>query len=924
MYGTLYSVGLIISIILVIHLFTLSKVKIGKYLIYGTILIAFWIAMEALSYYWHDITVATILQKAKYFGIMLLPPVYVALIYEFEHKSKLSRRQWLLLMSVPFLNMVSLITNKFPYPFFSSAHVFYQNDIPVFSYEAKLGFVIHTIYSYTNILYVCHIFFKRAITLPKLYRKQSRFIFIGSLLAFFVNLLAITTKYNSAYIDFTSICMLTTIFLLYWGIFRLPKATLVPLARELLVENIKDSAFCVDLSGRIIYCNPAALQLLKQFKKNSMSKELLEVELAEALDFIPEIHLLLEELEGHQEKMIEFSDGEKNYFYRIYQKMISDPINQVIGKIYMLNDVTQLQNYLLQLQDLNGQLMISERILSSAMEGILITNNQGGIIRVNEAFERMSGYLKEELIGNNPRILKSFRHNDQFYTKMWGDIIEKGSWEGEIWDRKKDGEIYPKYMSITSLKEEEGSVEYYIAISIDLSNIKRAEENLHILAYYDSLTGIPNRSMFYERLEWAIIKAKDKRKMVALLFMDLDGFKVINDSLGHATGDKLLKEVADRIRNCIHNSDTVSRIGGDEFTVILENITDIDYVKEVAEEIIQAIMVTYTVHDREINLGVSIGIAIAPDDETSVEGLVRKADAAMYDAKEAGKGRYSFSSEEIEKRNHEILEMQIRLKKALENSEFKLYLQPQIAFINQQWKIAGAEALIRWQASDGQIFTPDKFIPLAETNGMIIPLGEWVLEEIFRMDHILKENDIRIKLAINVSSRQLETDGFVTKLKELYQRPERNIDLEIEVTESFLLYDLEKAISTLQAIRNMGINIALDDFGTGYSSLSYLTRLPIDYLKIDKSFIQDIHLPKKKSLVANIISMARTLDLKIIAEGVETKEQALQLLEDQCDVLQGYYFSKPIEITELTRYVKAFQPHTELTHSSEELLIRKD
>ena len=571
-------------------------------------------------------------------------------------------------------------------------------------------------------------------------------------------------------------------------------------------------------------------------------------------------------------------------------------------------DISKYQEYVDQLKHLNEELLISDRIISSTIEGVLITDSEGCILRVNEAFEKMSGYNRKELLGSNPRLLKSGLHDRGFYEEMWSGIREKGYWEGEIWDKKKNGYTYPKWMSITSLKETEGSVEYYISISVDISNIKKAEEKLHKLAYYDSLTGIPNRTLFFERLEQAIQKAIADGSMTILLFMDLDGFKIINDTLGHAVGDILLKEVAARIRACIRKSDMVFRIGGDEFTIILEDVHDVDYVKNMAETIIQTIQIPYYIVSREMTLGVSIGIAIAPEDETSLEGLVRKADAAMYDAKEGGKGRYSFSSEEIERRNHELLEMQIKMKKALEQNEFKLYLQPQISCAEGEFQLIGAEALIRWITPDGLVFTPDKFIPVSENNGMILPLGEWILEEILRIHQELKRHGILLKLAVNISSKQLEIDSFAEYIDKIMREgKQQGMHLEMEITESFLLKDIDKAISALLAIKQQGIQIALDDFGTGFSSLSYLTRLPIDYLKIDKAFIDDIAVPGHKNLVPHIIAMAKSLNIKTIAEGVEHMEQVERLLECGCDELQGYYFGRPMELKDFISYARQFQ-----------------
>jgi diguanylate cyclase (GGDEF)-like protein len=387
--------------------------------------------------------------------------------------------------------------------------------------------------------------------------------------------------------------------------------------------------------------------------------------------------------------------------------------------------------------------------------------------------------------------------------------------------------------------------------------------------------------------------------------MDLDRFNVINDSLGHAAGDLLLIEVAKRIKTLIGESDTVSRLGGDEFAIILDNIKSIDDVKAIANNILHNTSKPCFINDKEVSVGISIGIAIAPMDESTVEGMVRKADAAMYYAKETGRGKFSFYSEEIEKRTKDVLEMQIKLRTALAKNEFSLYLQPQMAFNGRNFEIVGAEALIRWITTDGVIYTPDKFIPVAESNGMITSIGNWVLEEIFRIDKLLKENDINLKLAINVSVKQFENGNFVENLKRvLKENHNQNINLVIEITESMFIHDIQNAIEALLEIKKLGAQIALDDFGTGFSSLSYLTRLPIDYLKIDKSFVDNIGSTEHKDLTSSIISMAKTLGVKTVAEGVETKEQIEKLIVDGGTELQGYYFSKPLAFEEFIKFAK--------------------
>lgn len=909
MNGVLFLLGFIISIILLIVLYSVRKAKIAKLLIIGTLLISFWILMEMLSYYIKIESIVILFQKLKFFSISFIPPLYLLLANEYVH-SKLKKQVYIVsLFIIPILSITSLFTNFIPYKFISNAHIESLGGISIFKYEPNIGFWIHTCYSYLIISIVCYIFMMRAIRSPKLYRKQSIFIFISSIISFSINILFITLKIDPAF-DPTSLGMLSTLIILYLGLFYIPKYNIIPIARDLVIENINDIAIIFDSSNRIVDLNPAAMKFILRYnKKNQIINETLNLtgmKMKEVLKFIPNLKTISKMPYVGNDAVVSFDFEDKTYFYRLYQSIIYDVDKAPIGKIFMFHDITKMQEYVNSLSNLNERLTISDRILDTTLDGVLITDSSVRIIRVNNSFEKMSGYTQEEVLGKNPRILKSDYHDRNFYANMWRDIAHRGYWEGEIWDRKKNGEVYPKWMSITSLKISGDKPDNYIAISTDITKIKKTENSLEALVYYDVLTGIPNRTLFYEKLERALIRSKNNGKAVALFFMDLDGFKIINDSLGHATGDLLLKEVAVRIKSCIGKADTVARLGGDEFTVILENIDKQEDISIVADCIIEQITKTYTVAEREIKLGISIGIAIAPDDETTVEGLVRKADAAMYDAKEAGKGRYSFSSEEIEKKNYELLDMQIKLTKALENKEFQLYLQPQITFRENRFEVVGAEALIRWKTKEGKIFTPDKFIPICERNGMIIDIGKWILEEIFRIDKMLKENGINIKLSINVSSKQFEAGDLVSTIKSFYEKnSEQKIDLGIEITESFLLNDIEDSIKKLMEIKKLGISIALDDFGTGFSSLNYLTKLPIDYLKIDKSFIDDIVIAEHKNLTPHIILMAKTLDIKTVAEGVETKEQVKKLVEEECDLLQGYYFNRPLRIEDFVSYVNS-------------------
>ncbi|OAA89385.1 EAL domain-containing protein [Clostridium coskatii] len=911
MYGILFGISFIVSITLLAFLYRIRNTVMGKLLIINTILVSLWLLMEVLSYYTEIEKADILFQKIEFISTVFISPLYLLIINEYANKNRKNLYFILLIFIIPALSLLSLTSNSIPYKFMSHVSMSYIRGIPILLYAPNIGFYINLIYTYCSILVGCCILMIKAIKSPKLYRRQSTFIFTGAIVSIGINFLFISANFKSVFIDVTPICMLLTLIVLYLGMFHMPKLVIVPIARDLLIENIKDIVIIVDSSNKIIDINPAGIKLIMSFKNKKFNikqgMNFIGIKFNDLLKFVPDIKHVTTVSDTSNEYTITFNFNNKTFYYRVYKSSIFDTDKSEIGRLFTFHNITKMQEYTNNLKQLNDELLISYRIIGTAMEGILMTDASGNIIKVNDSFQRVSGYKKDDLIGKNPRILKSGRHDKTFYLNMWHNLSTNGYWEGEIWNKRKNGEIYPKWMSITSLKGSDGAVENYISISTDISKIKKTEDKLHSLAYYDLLTGIPNRTLFYERLERSLIRANDNKKAVALLFMDLDGFKVINDSLGHAAGDLLLKEVAARIKSSIRKSDTVSRLGGDEFTVILENVDSHEYVQAVSEVIIDKILLPYSILGREITLGVSIGIALAPYDESTVEGLMRKADAAMYDAKESGKGKYSFSSKEIEKRNQEILEMQIRLNEALHNKEFRLYLQPQTAFDGNEFKIVGAEALIRWETADGKIFTPDKFIPVSENNRMIIPIGNWILEEIFKIDRILKSSGINIKLSINVSSKQFENNNLVSKIKEIFkENSSQNIDLVIEITESFLMQNTEEAIQNLQKIKELGIGISIDDFGTGFSSLSYLTRLPADYLKIDKSFIDDIANINHKNITPSIISMAKTLNLRTVAEGVETQEQINRLIDEGCDELQGYYFSKPLIISDFIKYIKQY------------------
>ena len=560
----------------------------------------------------------------------------------------------------------------------------------------------------------------------------------------------------------------------------------------------------------------------------------------------------------------------------------------------------------------NEQLQLIAKVMETTSEGVVITNEKARIVKMNDAFCRMAGYSFDELIGKNPRILKSGRHDKNFYIDMWTRLIKDGQWAGEIWDRKKNGEVYPKWLTINAIKNDIGTTTHYVGISSDISKIKKVEGQLQQMAYYDSLTNLPNRVLFYERLNRSLIRRKRYGYKTALMFLDLDRFKNINDTMGHAAGDALLVEVAKRINKRVRESDTVCRLGGDEFTIILDRINHNEDVAIISEEIIAAVSQPITIHQKEVSVGASIGIAISPEDDTTVDGLIRKADAAMYYAKELGRGRYSFATQEIEDRNQKYVDIETRLHHALERDEFILYFQPQIsAEVTEKatpGTIIGAEALIRWKPKGEKMIFPDQFISIAEETGLILPIGKFILREACKSAKILVNKGHDIRIGVNISVKQFDDPNFINDVKEALI--ESDLDaryIQLELTETLLLKDIEKVIEILKKLKEVGVTIAIDDFGTGYSSLSYIGHLPIDYLKIDKGFVSKIaEDPTEKELVTTIISIANSFNLKTVAEGVENEYQMDFLCHNGCNELQGYLFSRPLNFQKFLDFLSYY------------------
>ncbi|MEQ1813543.1 MAG: EAL domain-containing protein [Candidatus Nitrotoga sp.] len=542
------------------------------------------------------------------------------------------------------------------------------------------------------------------------------------------------------------------------------------------------------------------------------------------------------------------------------------------------------------------------RIFDTIHEGVIVSDAENNIEFVNPAFTQITGYTREEVSGKNMYMLYSGLMEEPLYRFMWHSINETGRWQGEMANTHKNGTSYVEWLSIHTLKDEQGLVSHYITIFSDISERKTAEARLVYMAKHDVLTDLPNRVLLQDRLTQAIIQAEQEKCSVAVMLMDIDRFKVVNDALGHLVGDKLLQEVANRIRETVRVVDTVSRQGGDEFVIMLPNIIQTSILDTIAPELLKAVSAPYLINGNEIEVTTSIGISLYPNHGQDSDVLLKHADAAMYYAKEVGRNNYQFFTREMRERAQEHMAIEKKLRRALERNELCLHYQPQVDLRNGQ--IIGVESLLRWNHPESGMISPGQFIPVAEENGMIVPIGEWVLLEACRQNQVWREMGFpEITMAVNLSAVQFRQKNLGNVIvAALYKSGLDASGLELEITEGAVMQDAESAISLLRVLKDFGVNLSIDDFGTGYSSLSYLKKFPINKLKIDQSFVRDATIDSDDAAITStIISMGRNLKLKVIAEGVETAEQLTFLKQHGCDEMQGYLFSRPISAEQFSR-----------------------
>ena len=676
------------------------------------------------------------------------------------------------------------------------------------------------------------------------------------------------------------------------------RASLIESRRNfrLLLDSTAEAIYGVDLEGRCTFVNPAFLQILGYEHEDELVGRhihpLIHHTHADGAPYPAEDCLIYRAY--LRDEAIHCSD---EVFWRKDGRPVpveywSYPMNRdghVVGAVATFFDLTERQST-------DEKLRQAALVFENTRDGVMITGHDGRILAVNKAFTEITGYTEFEAREQRPNFLRSERHDAAFYQSMWAEIGESGYWQGEIWNRRKNGETYPQRLTINRVDDTRGEVSHYVGVFTDLSQIRRSEARLDYLAHHDPLTDLPNRPMLQQRLEHALERAVRYGEQVGVLHLDLDHFKSVNDSLGHKIGDELLFAVVERLRGRTRKEDTLGRLGGDEFILILESMKSSQEAADVARDLLALFIPAFRCSvKKDVFLGASVGISVYPDDGSTVAKLMQDAEAAMYQAKERGRGRFCFYTADMNADALAMLELKGDLRRSLDRNELVLHYQPKVNLATG--KIVGAEALLRWRRDNGELIPPGLFIPLAEQSGLIVPIGAWVIATACRqMRAWIDEGFKDICLAVNVSAAQFHTDEFEATVADalaLYGIPPEQFELEL--TESMLMDKPDVAAALLSRMKLLGVQLSLDDFGTGYSSLTYLSRFPIDTLKIDQSFVRDIvtH-PASAGIVSAIIGLAQRMQLKVVAEGVETEAQLSYLRAEGCEQIQGYLFSRPV------------------------------
>jgi diguanylate cyclase (GGDEF)-like protein/PAS domain S-box-containing protein len=585
---------------------------------------------------------------------------------------------------------------------------------------------------------------------------------------------------------------------------------------------------------------------------------------------------------------------------------LTKPVDIEIARLRIRN-LLEREQLRQELQRKEAAQRLAASVFAYTHDGIVITDADNSIIDINSAFTRITGYERDEVIGKNPRLLKSGRQNTDFYKAMWQSLLQVDHWSGELWNRDKNGSIYAALTSISVVRNDQGGIDHFIGLFADITPLKKHEYDLERIAHFDPLTGIPNRVLLADRLAQAIAHARRSGNMMAVCYLDLDGFKPVNDQFGHEVGDQLLIEISLRIKDCLRAADTVARIGGDEFVLLLLDVSDIKECEAVLERILSAVAEPAMIAGNSLSVSASLGFTVYPNDVADADILMRHADQAMYVAKQRGKNRYHLFDQELDRMAVVRGETLARIESALLNNEFVLYFQPKVNM--RLGKVLGAEALIRWQHPERGLLLPSAFLPDIEGTDLVVAIGNWVLSS--ALDHLenWQKMGLNILVSINIAPRHLLHHDFYKILKTSFDNhhlmhPEC---LELEILETAALEDIGRVSAVMKDCQKLGVSFALDDFGTGYSSLTYLKALPAETLKIDQSFVRDmLRDPEDLAIVEGIIKLTSTFRRQVIAEGVETAEHGLLLLKLGCDNAQGYGIARPMPADALPQWIASW------------------
>ena len=661
-----------------------------------------------------------------------------------------------------------------------------------------------------------------------------------------------------------------------------------------LIEAIPGPVFYKNREGRYLGCNQAFLEMMGQPRSRVVG--------ATVYDLVP--RELADRYQADEEKLLEQS-GAQVYEYAVrhadgscrevivHKAAYGEPGEAGGGLVGVMLDITERKRMEVRLQQ-------AATVFDSSAEGIMITAPDGGIIAVNRAFSDITGYREEEVLGRNPSILQSGRQDQRLYGEMWQVLRTRGRWQGELWNRRKDGQLFLEALTISAVRDKEGQLTHYVGVFSDITALRKAHDQLDHQAHHDSLTGLPNRLLLGDRLHKAMQRAHREDTGLAALFIDLDRFKIINDTLGHQVGDRVLCEVARRLNRLMRESDTVGRLGGDEFLILVEGVVNPTVVSHVASKILNVLQEAPVTVEQEFFVGASIGISVFPQDGNDAETLMRNADVAMYRAKERGRNTYEFFTGELTRSSLARLQMETDLRRAIERGELRVYLQPQFS-LRTGGKLLGAEALVRWLRPEHGLVMPGEFIRLAEESGLIVPIGEWVqrIAACQWAAWVAAGLEPGV-LSVNVSGVEFvrgRIQETARKTLEASRLPAQF--LELEITESAIMSHAENSAQVLANLRAMGLSLAIDDFGTGYSSLAYLKRLPLNKLKVDQSFVRGLPTdPEDCAIVRAVIALAHSLQLTVIAEGVESEAQRDFLRGEGCDEMQGYLRGRPMPCAE--------------------------